>query len=509
MELRYNQYQHTNSFPVPRYHHASFLVSSHNAPLLDTSVGQSAYMPQYSSWNTDTQGLGGDFTDSPTSTPYSEDSTFDNTFFLGHTSSPTVGYPESSQRTHMPEYSGIYQTRFDGTLPPTSCQNVQVSSAGDGGAHIYHSQRALATAHQSGLVTTGSYFPQRTTTNAHLDARRASLSSFSAGSDISTHSGVYPTATSIDSLPQRNGNSTQSLGSANPASPLSIRSTRRQSSSYYNQSVLGEPGSPSVVPPLIFDGEGGEEIDDGSECSLPSASSDLSPSTGSTYGSFDDSMSFESMVAHGPAFDSCSPASPEHELSSPTLSASEGPKSKKSKMHQCTICSKWFPRPSGLATHMNSHSGARPFKCPIPSCTKSFAVRSNAKRHLRTHGIFPQSDHPHPPAQFTVGFDTPIISDVPQVGKLPAKLRWVPQSLATRTNVDYLREPTSDSEDEYPLSCPILPLPLPPVSRSPQEWKDDDRYEERNSYEHVGSSPYLSSQWRMLPGPAIVSPPSL
>lgn len=32
---------------------------------------------------------------------------------------------------------------------------------------------------------------------------------------------------------------------------------------------------------------------------------------------------------------------------------------KRSKMHQCNICSKWFPRPSGLATHLNSHNGLR------------------------------------------------------------------------------------------------------------------------------------------------------
>ena len=32
---------------------------------------------------------------------------------------------------------------------------------------------------------------------------------------------------------------------------------------------------------------------------------------------------------------------------------------KKSKMHQCQQCGKMFPRPSGLATHMNTHSGAK------------------------------------------------------------------------------------------------------------------------------------------------------
>lgn len=33
--------------------------------------------------------------------------------------------------------------------------------------------------------------------------------------------------------------------------------------------------------------------------------------------------------------------------------------SKKSKMHECEICHKNFPRPSGLNTHMNTHSGAK------------------------------------------------------------------------------------------------------------------------------------------------------
>jgi Zinc finger, C2H2 type len=43
--------------------------------------------------------------------------------------------------------------------------------------------------------------------------------------------------------------------------------------------------------------------------------------------------------------------------SASTSSAGGAPR--KNKMHQCPVCPKSFPRPSGLETHMNSHTGAR------------------------------------------------------------------------------------------------------------------------------------------------------
>ena len=160
-------------------------------------------------------------------------------------------------------------------------------------------------------------------------------------------------------------------------------------------------------------------------------------------------------------------------------------------------------------------------------------MRSNAKRHLRTHGIFPSAEHGSTsPSQFSVGFETPLVSEVHEAGKLPTKLRWVPPSLSSRTNADQLR-PTSgaghrhglhahahqhqpsgahhhhgahhggmgggagqdagsDSEDEYfQPSCPLLPVPLPPVTPT---WGAEDAYEERNSYEHAEGAPYISNQ---------------
>ncbi|KAH9929906.1 uncharacterized protein BXZ73DRAFT_47778, partial [Epithele typhae] len=71
------------------------------------------------------------------------------------------------------------------------------------------------------------------------------------------------------------------------------------------------------------------------------------------------------------------------------------------------VCFKMFPRLSGLATHTNSHSGAKSFKCPIPTCTNSFAVRSNTKRRLRTHETFPSAGRgSSSPSQLTIRFET-------------------------------------------------------------------------------------------------------
>lgn len=50
------------------------------------------------------------------------------------------------------------------------------------------------------------------------------------------------------------------------------------------------------------------------------------------------------------------------------------------------------------------------FPCPVPDCNKTFTVRSNAKRHLRTHGIIPEPRS----AQCndgTIDFDTPVIAE--------------------------------------------------------------------------------------------------
>ncbi|KAG0669654.1 CCR4-NOT transcription complex, subunit 3 [Maudiozyma exigua] len=52
---------------------------------------------------------------------------------------------------------------------------------------------------------------------------------------------------------------------------------------------------------------------------------------------------------------------------------------------QCPVCGKICSRPSTLKTHYLIHTGDTPFKCPWKTCKKSFNVKSNMLRHLKSH----------------------------------------------------------------------------------------------------------------------------
>lgn len=63
--------------------------------------------------------------------------------------------------------------------------------------------------------------------------------------------------------------------------------------------------------------------------------------------------------------------------------------------NRCPRCHKQFKRPSSLATHMNSHTGEKPFVCPWKGCSRAFSVRSNMTRHMKLHTSKSEEAHTH------------------------------------------------------------------------------------------------------------------
>ncbi|KAJ7679553.1 hypothetical protein DFH06DRAFT_512559 [Mycena polygramma] len=91
--------------------------------------------------------------------------------------------------------------------------------------------------------------------------------------------------------------------------------------------------------------------------------------------------------------------------------AGEGEEEWDGKKHVCPNCAKRFNRPSSLRIHVNTHTGATPYRCPYPDCGRAFNVNSNMRRHWRNHNPHSRSnsdpnsaDSPISPPVFSPGF---------------------------------------------------------------------------------------------------------
>ncbi|KAG9018549.1 hypothetical protein FRB90_011433 [Tulasnella sp. 427] len=202
------------------------------------------------------------------------------------------------------------------------------------------------------------------------------------------------------------------------------------------------------------------------------------------------------------------------------------------KKYVCEICSKSFERRASLETHMTVHNGQRPFKCPVPRCNRDFSVRSNYRRHLRTHRLDPRIVDRAPASRkpesspygersrkrraIEYSDDDSDREDgaagsfhyagassggsgeqpggwgygAPPSTSISSERPWIPESLRRFNNAHLL----SDKPPFDLAGCgPTPSMPLPPVY--PWGSPTEPSFEERNSYDsNVPETPYHPDQ---------------
>ncbi|XP_056130663.1 zinc finger protein 341 [Lampris incognitus] len=67
--------------------------------------------------------------------------------------------------------------------------------------------------------------------------------------------------------------------------------------------------------------------------------------------------------------------------------ATEEPLKGKGPKLKCNFCEKIFSKNFDLQQHIRSHTGEKPFQCIV--CGRAFAQKSNVKKHMQTHKVWP------------------------------------------------------------------------------------------------------------------------
>jgi len=212
----------------------------------------------------------------------------------------------------------------------------------------------------------------------------------------------------------------ESFQRSGPKENYSGRAATKPSPEMHSSSTSAQttPSSETDSPGLLEDLPAGTFLRSRDVMRLENILNDVSISQRSTSPSPERSKSLGFSLPE----DGWSPSLSSHSMEQPARSESpDTTKRKRVKLHRCPECHKDFPRWATLS-----------YPCTFPGCDRTFSVVSNAKRHMRTHGLGVSTDDVADVARvpYVVDFEPPIVAPViPETEDTPkrrdpVKLRW-------------------------------------------------------------------------------------
>ena len=103
----------------------------------------------------------------------------------------------------------------------------------------------------------------------------------------------------------------------------------------------------------------------------------------------------------------------------------------------CSYCHKGFNKNFDLAQHVRSHTGERPYQCVI--CGRGFAQKSNVKKHMTTHKVWPLG-HKTLPSEEQDCSAAPAVRTLNTKESLSQNTQQVTLSVNTSYQCQYCRE---------------------------------------------------------------------
>ena len=121
------------------------------------------------------------------------------------------------------------------------------------------------------------------------------------------------------------------------------------------------------------------------------------------------------------------------------------------KPHVCEHCSRAFSRSDHLSSHRRTHTGEKPYVCPMSDCNRRFTRSDELHRHMKMHERQKQRDEED--VAVVVAPTTTATTMAPLPTAKPAQEIRDRQRMHVVVVVPVVKSPIFVSRDHVPSSC--------------------------------------------------------